>query len=427
MKNWAGNVSFQPLKSFMPKNLEEIQEIVKEARKENKSVRLMGSGHSWTGLIESQEYFVQLDALQGIISTDKKNQTITAHAGTKLAHFGPKAHAEGLALPNQGDIDKQSLAGALSTGTHGTGINLQSMSNQIKELKLITAKGEVLTINEKSDADLFQAARLSLGSLGIITELTLNLVPAFKLKSMTFPETMKLAMEQYEERLKNHRHLEMFYFPVGDWSMIKIMDETQEAPTSHGLAQKFNDVVLENWLYEQLNRLAVKTKKYQMIDSFMRKFVSHQVKVGQSHKIFPTERTVKFMEMEYNVPLEKFEQVFEEIKRTIRDHKFQTLFPIEIRFVKKDPIWLSPAYERDSAYFAVHTYITEDFRPYFEALQKVFLKHQGRPHWGKWHSLTDNELRHLYPKWENFKNLRRQMDPKGLFLNSHLKSVFGEV
>lgn len=425
MKNWAGNIEFTPEKVFAPTSTSDVQIMVEAAKKLNKTIRPIGSGHSWTGLIASDQFFVHLDRLQGIIDVDKQANTITAHAGTKLYTFGEEAFNHNMAMANQGDINKQSLAGAMSTGTHGTGIGLQSVSNQAKEIKLVLASGDIQTINEKDTPDLFQASRVSFGSLGLMTEATLNLLPAYKLKVTSFAEDMDFTLQHLSERLSKHRHVEMFYFPVGDWSMVKMMDQTKEEVSNRGLLHKFNDVVLENYLYELLNKIAYRTKSYDGIDMIMRKFVSKTSRVDWSHRAFPTDRNIRFMEMEYNLSIEKFNDVFEEIKACIRKNNFQTLFPIEIRFVKGDNIWLSPAYGRDSVYFAIHTYIQEDYRPYFNAIESIFKNHGGRPHWGKWHSLKDRDFEKVYPKWNEFKAIREQLDPQGTFLNQHLKDVFG--
>jgi FAD-linked oxidoreductase len=425
MKNWAGNIQFNPEKVFSPQSTNDVQIMIEAANKLNKCIRPIGSGHSWTGLIASNEFFVHLDKMQGIINVDKEASTITAHAGTKLYTFGEEAFKHNLAMANQGDINKQSLAGAMSTGTHGTGVELQSVSNQAREMKLVLASGEVQVINEKETPELFQASRVSFGSLGIMTEATLELLPAYKLKVTTFAEDMDLALQRLSERLNKHRHVEMFYFPVGDWSMVKTMDQTKEEVSHRGLGHKFNDIVLENYLYELLNIIACKTKSYDGIDKIMRKFVSKSSSIDWSHRAFPTARNIRFMEMEYNLPIEKFNDVFEEIKECIKKNNFKTLFPIEIRFVKGDNIWLSPAYGRDSVYFAIHTYIQEEYRPYFNAIEAIFKNHGGRPHWGKWHSLKDQDFEKVYPKWNEFKVLREKLDPKGRFLNEHLKNVFG--
>lgn len=423
MKNWAGNLVFEPLKVASPSSIEEIRDLILRASREKRKIRVRGSGHSWTGLIATQDYFLHLDQYQGILEVQKEKGIIKAKAGTKLFTFGQQAFKNGLAMENQGDINKQSLAGATSTGTHGTGLSLKSLSNQITSLKLLNGKGEEVSIDATHAA--FNAARLSLGSLGILTEISFRLIPAYKLKVSTFAESYGNALWEFPDRLEDHRHLEMFYFPVGDWFITKIMNETKDPPGEKSWKHKFNEVVVENWLYAQMNLVASVTGKYEAIDRIMQKVVKPETKVDWSHKAFPSERSLKFMEMEYNLPVESFQSALEEIRSAIKEHQFKTLFPIEIRFVKGDDLWLSPAAGRDSVYFAVHAGLNENFRPYFDCLEKIFQKYDGRPHWGKWHTMKASQFKKTYPKFEEFCRLRSEFDPEGLFLNDHLNTIFG--
>ena len=420
VKNWAKNLSFHPQEIHSPHDENELVRILKNNPK--RKVRVRGSAHSWTGGIVSDDIFIHLDKMQGLLSFDKTASTATAYTGTKLSLLCEEIFKHDLAMINQGDINKQSLAGALSTGTHGTGVKLQSISNQVLSTKLVTAQGEVLEINS---GDLKDALGVSFGSLGILSEVKLQLRPSYRLKLESFAEDMNEALLKVDQRRESNRHFEMFYFPVGDWSLIKMMNETNEDVSITGLSDRINDVVIENWLYELLNRLAASTKSYKKIDSLMRTFISPQKRVNWSHRLFPTDRNVRFMEMEYNLPLEKFEVVFDEMKWAINKGKFQTLLPIEIRFVKGDTLLLSPAYGRDSVYFAVHTYVKEDYRPYFLVMEEIFKRHKGRPHWGKMHTLKAVDLKEIYPRWEDFCDLRKKLDPHGIFINNHLKELFG--
>jgi FAD-linked oxidoreductase len=424
MKNWAKNLNFYPQNIYAPKSEQEIQEIVYHHLKEKKSIRMRGSAHSWTELISSEEGFIHLDDMQGLISVDQEKKMVKAYAGTKLKRFGEEAFNHKLTLPNQGDVNHQSLAGALSTGTHGTGVTLQSMANQLHAMTLINGIGDILSLDQTKDPELLNALSVSLGSAGLITQVSLKMTEAYKLKVESFPEDMTLALQEAKKRIQQNRHFEMFYFPVGQWSIVKLMNQTHEAASPRSHLKKMSEIVLDNWLFEGMNILASNTKKYSEIDTLVRRFVGHDTFIDWSHRAFPTERTVRFMEMEFNLPIDKFEEVFLEIQACIEKNKFETLFPIEIRFVKGDNLWLSPAYQRDSVYFAIHTYQSENYRPYFEEIQKIFIRHSGRPHWGKWHSLTEKELAPLYPRWDDFKNIRRELDPKGIWLNNHLKTLF---
>ncbi len=423
MKNWAGNLVFEPSDVITPESVGEIKAAVNKASQLKKKIRTRGTGHSWTGLIATNDLFLHLDKLQGVIEVDKSQKTIKAYAGTKLSLFGEEAFKANLAMENQGDINKQSIAGATSTGTHGTGVTLQSVANQISAMTIINSSGKEIHIDKNSQY--FQAARLSLGSLGIISDMTFKLSEAYKLKENSFAEDFTQSLDKFEERLKSNRHLEMFYFPVGDWSLTKMMNISNEEPSSKNFLHSMNEIVIENWLYTQLNRIASSTGRYKLIDKIMRTFVSPKENIDWSHRAFPTERSFKFMEMEYNLPLEKFQTVMIEVRAAIKKNNFQTLFPIEIRFVKADPLWLSPAYERDSVYLAVHTYISEDYRSYFDCMEEIFQRHGGRPHWGKWHTMKMDKLKVAYPRFEEFLAVRKEFDSEGMFLNDHLKEIFG--
>ena len=424
MKNWAKSFEFHPKKILAPSTTEEAQSMVHEHIKNKQTIRMRGSAHSWTGLISTTDSYMHLDNMQGLIEVFEEQKIVNAKAGTKLFLFGEEAFKHKLALPNQGDVNHQSVAGALSTGTHGTGIKLQSMANQLQGLTLVTGSGEILKVDKEKNPDMMNALSVSMGSAALITEAKVQMTSAYKLKVETFPEEMTESLSHYKKRREENRHLEMFYFPVGNWSLVKMMNETNDKESPPSKMGEISELLLENYLYEGLNILANKTKGYKGIDTFMRKFVGHKTFVNWSHRAFPTERNVRFMEMEYNLPIEKFEEVFQEMQASIKKNKFETLFPIEIRFVKGDELWLSPAYKRDSVYIAVHTYISENYRPYFEAMQSIFKRHGGRPHWGKWHTLVHDDLKQVYPKWDDFLKLRNELDPKGIWLNDHLRSVF---
>lgn len=422
MKNWAGNLTFNPKNVYSPDSKEKVQEAIQQTISQKRTIRTRGSGHSWTGLITSDENYLHLDRYQGITKVDKEKRLITARSGTKLALFGSEGHAAGMALPNQGDIDRQSLAGALSTGTHGTGMTLQSMANQIHELSFINGEGQEVTLNSSSPE--FNGARLSLGSLGIITEMTIQMEEAYKLKVEVFPENIDRAMEAFEERLENNRHLEMFYFPLGGWTLTKMMNKTAEECTHRGLLYRLNETLVENWLYTQMNRLARVSGTYSVIDKIMQKCVSHTTLVDWSYRAFPTPRDFKFKEMEYAIPVHEFKNALKALTKKIQEKGFKTLMPIEIRFVKNDELWLSPTYQRDSVYFAIHTYITEDHQDYFREMEIILRSFGGRPHWGKMHSLNAKDLSELYPRFNDFLNLRNKFDPQGIFLNQHLLDIF---
>ena len=420
VENWAKNFNFTPLKTHAPATLAELKAAVLEAGQSEQNIRVRGSGHSWNPLIASSQHYLHLDRLQGITHVDPELKRARVLAGTKLETLGHEAFKHRLSMINQGDINRQSLAGSTSTGTHGTGLSLQSISNQITALSYVDAQGE-LRETRWGDAD-FNALRLMLGSLGIVYEIELQLMESYRLKEETCLRRRDDFLSTLQEDVKENRHFELFYFPVGEWALVKKMNPTTEVIEQTPVS-KFIQKHLEGPIYEALNVLASRSQNYQLCDKIMQKFVSHQVRSDWSHEIFPSNRDIRFMEMEYNLPLESFSQAFEDILRFIQKHRIQTLFPIEIRFVKADDIWLSPAYQRASVYFAVHTYRGEDHRFYFEGVQEIFRHYQGRPHWGKWHSLKAQDFAKLYPRFADFNRLRKDLDPKGVFMNDYLKEI----
>jgi FAD-linked oxidoreductase len=422
MKNWAGSLNFEPEIILAPRSIEEIQKNVSSALDQKKSIRMIGSGHSWTKVFETNELLLNLDNYQGIHSVDKNEKIIHAKAGTKLFRFTNEAYELGFSLANQGDVEQQSLAGATSTGTHGTGISLQSFSNLIEEVTLVNGKAEVMKIGK--DSEFFNAARLALGSLGVVSDLKIKMMDNYRLKVRTFPMPMNEALKHLEDWQLKHRHVELFYFPVGDWAIVKIMDETIEEPTPRTMIHKFKENFLENNVYEWFNQLAHSTGRYKFCDSIIQKFVSENTLIDNAHRAFPTERSVRFMEMEYNIPAHDFTRAFEKIRKKIKEKRFQTLFPIEIRFVKSDELMLSPASGRESAYIAFHTYIKESWNEYFFTMESMLKEFHGRPHWGKWHSMKAKDLEKLYPEFNQFCTIREKFDPHGCFLNDHLRELF---
>ncbi len=420
IKNWANNFHFTPREVHAPQKLEDIQNAVIKAAQHKQNIRVRGSGHSWNPLIASDEHYLHLDSLQGITHVDPATKRIRALAGTKLFKLGEEAFKYKLAMINQGDINRQSLAGATSTGTHGTGITLQSISNQITWLSYVNAQGELKT-SQLGDPD-FDALRLSMGSLGILHEIELQLRDSYLLEEQTAGMQREEFMQTIQSDILANRHFELFYFPVGDWALVKKMNETPKLQSQKAL-DAFIQKHLEGPVYEGLNILAHRSGSYAFCDRIMQRFVSVQKRSGWSHEIFPSNRDIRFMEMEYNLPRESFTDAFSEVLKFIKKHKIQTLFPIEIRFVKADELWLSPAYQRESVYFAIHTYRSENHQFYFEGIQEIFNHFQGRPHWGKWHSLKAEQLDKRYPRYREFQALRQKMDPQGVFMNDYLKEI----
>lgn len=421
-ENWSGSVRCVPRAIEHPVSESEIQSRVRALAKEGRTVRLVGSGHSFTPLVATQDVIMSLDRLEGLEAVEGTSASF--RAGTSLKAVGEALFAHGLAQENLGDINVQSIAGAVGTGTHGTGAALGSVATQIAELTLVTGTGERLTCSEQEHPELFQAARVSLGALGVVTRVRLRCVPAYKLRLDKGKATLEQVLEDLDRLKAENRHFEFFWFTQADTVQTKRLNPTLEPPTEGGLAKAFNDVVLENGVFmamcEASRLVPALTRPLSQLTAAA---LPEGSEVDWSHRLFSTMRLVKFQEMEYNVPVEKAAEVLLEIRELLRRRDFGIYFPIEVRFVKGDDIWLSPTYRRDACYIAVHVNKGLDHRAYFEAIEAIFKRHEGRPHWGKLHTLSAAELRDRYPMYEHFLALRRELDPHGLFLNDYLKTL----
>lgn len=424
-KNWSGIVHSTPKHVVYPRCVEDIVSLVKKCAKEEKSIRVIGTGHSFTPLVQTSDVLVSMDRLAGVGKVDEKSRTVDVWAGTKLKDLGEALYKQGWAQENLGDIDSQSIGGAIGTGTHGTGIQFGSLSTQMVEMQIVTASGEVLTCGEQENPQLFKALQVSLGMLGIIVKMKIRVVPATVLQY----NSQRLSIEQCFRRLHelrdNHDHFEFYWFPHTDVVQVKLMDETDEKPSGNRFWNDTNQLVMENALFGVLSRgCRIFPKLCKPVSRLSARFVPVGNEIGYSHQLFTTKRLVRFNEMEYSVPAEKMETVVRDIRQCVADHGFEVHFPVECRYVKGDDIWLSPAYGRNSAYIAVHMYKGMPYVNYFTEIEAIFRRHNGRPHWGKMHTLRAEELAVLYPQWESFRKIRNEMDPNEMFQNSYLKKLF---
>jgi len=424
-QNWSGSVQGRPRQVVKPQSLDELANMVGAYGREGCHVRVAGSGHSFTPLVQTDDVLMSLDDLQGIESVDTERDTVTVLGGTRLKNLGDLLLARGLAQENLGDIDVQSIAGAISTGTHGTGIRFGTLSTQVAGLTLVTASGEILECSAEQNPDVFKAAKVSLGMLGVIAKVTLRVVPAKRLHFQSHRERLANCITNVERYKQENSHFEFFWFPYTQWVQAKFLNETNAPSTGSNLWGTFNKVVLENgvyWLLSECCRLIPRLSK--PISKFSAQAIAPVDEIGYSHRLFATPRLVRFQEMEYNIPAEHFQRVIAEIQACIEQQQFAVHFPVECRFVHADDIWLSPAYQRASAYVAVHMYRGMAYQAYFQHIEEIFKRYQGRPHWGKMHTQNAESLAALYPHWHDFRRIRASLDPQGIFLNSYLRRLF---
>ena len=422
--NWSGSVKCNPREILMPESQQEIISIIQNCMVQKSSIRVVGSGHSFTELVATSGTLVSLDLLKGITSDIKADNVATVFAGTKLQWLGKKLLELNLAQENLGDIDVQSLAGAISTGTHGTGIKLGSVSNQIKEITLLTANADVIVCSESINSDIFKAAQISLGTLGIITEIKLQLLPAYKLKYVKGKTTLDECLYNIENYKTENRNFEFYWFPNTNIVQTKSMNITDEKIMKRSFFKYFNDIILENVVFKLLSELCrIFPFLCKAVSKISAAAISTGVDINFSAKIYATPRFVKFQEMEYSFPANNVVAILNEIRECINTSYFNVHFPIEVRFVKADNIYLSPAFQRESVYIAIHMYKGMEYKKYFEAIENIFKKYDGRPHWGKIHTRTAKDFSQLYPMWDKFQDIRMQLDPEGLFMNDYLKKI----
>ena len=424
--NWSCGVSCKPKAVLAPKNEIDLAAAVRTAEG---TVRVPGTGHSFTPICASDGTLIDLATFTGLKSADTAGQRATFAAATPLWAVGPALYSQGLALKNMGDIDRQTLAGVVGTGTHGTGPSLKSFSAEVAGFRLILADGQVLNCSPDENADIFAAGRCSLGMLGVMTEITMQARPAYKLVEKNFLLPPDELFAQLDSLIANNRHFEFFWFPYADRAVCKSLNETDDAaPEPRGA----------DAMYERGEKGGADARAFAAINEVLpyapfllnsahRLFSQLMPGPGRarwSYEIFPSPRTIRFNEMEYAVPRAKGPECLKEIVAAIRGQRINTGFPIEYRTVAADDVWMSPFYQRDSATIAVHQYHRVDTKRLFETCEAIFRRYDGRPHWGKRHTRTATELEAIYPKYGDFRALRRKVDPGGKFLNAHLRGMF---
>ncbi len=425
-RNWSRSVSCEPNTFFAPTNQDDLIRLVKSAQHDDKKIRVVGSGHSFTPLVATTDTLISLKDYSGLLSVDKTAQTATLKAGTTIKMAGELLFEHGLMQENLGDINVQSLAGAISTGTHGTGTTLGNIATQVVGMTIITGDGEVVTCSPSDNSDLFKAAQISLGALGIISTITLKLDRAYVLHGKIRKGKLDTTLANLEALKADNRHFEFYALPYNDTVQTRCFNISAKAPKKHGMGRWFNEMVLENgvlWAMSAFNRAFPSNSEW--ITRLIGMATSDADYINHAHLAFASKRYVKFQEMEYNIPAEHFIPVLTEILETIRKDKHKVHFPIECRFVKGDDIPLSPAYGRESAYIAVHMFAGMPYRAYFEAIEAIFARYDGRPHWGKMHTRTAKDLSPLYERWGFFQAMRDKTDPSRIFTTPYIGQVLG--
>ena len=417
-RNWAGSQVCVPTQRLAPTSEEELAQTLRRTRG---PIRPVGAGHSFSPVVPTDGTLVSLDLLSGVIETDPETLEAEVWGGTRLFELGPALWSHGQAMPNLPDIDQQAVAGAVATSTHGTGTGLGSLSSYLAALTVVGVDGRVHHCSREHEPDLFDAARTSLGALGVVTRLRLRNRAAYNLSMEQRIRRTEDTLDDLE-RLKQHRHFELFAIPGSSFSQVIIADETtatatrieaEDPGTVEQLASAHDRLAdfrgFGRWVYDALIELGSEPLR----------------RTGPAFTVLPNLRMVRFNEMEYTIPAESGPRCMREILAVLDREPRLASWPIEYRYVRADDVWLSPFYLRDGCSISLHQPITRDYRPFFDAIEPIFRKYEGRPHWGKLHSLDARQLAGLYPRWSEFQAVRRDLDPMGRLLNPYLRRLFG--
>lgn len=415
--NWSGLQRCNPVGGVAtPADEQQLVDIMKNA----KGVRFVGSGHSFMPLVPTPQTIISLDQFNGIISTDDSKLQARVKAGSKLAYLSRELDKKGQAFMNLPDINTQSIAGAIGTATHGTGRDFKALHAYVTGLKLVTPKGEVFECNESKNADLFQAAKVSIGSLGAITEVTLQNTKSFALHRVVSLEPLNEVLEKAPEMIQRFEHFEMMYIPHTNICMVitherhngalKPREKSEDEDALKTLKQ-LRDYT--SWFPKLRQLVAEATNPTAVIEDFS----------DDSWRLLAQPRVTKFNESEYHVPFENGLACFEKVCRKMETIK-ESYFPIEFRCIKGDDAWISPFHQRDSCSVAIHADAEEEYKYLISTFGPIFRSFQGRPHWGKLNDFSKAEFQNAYPKWKDFIEVRNTCDPEGKLLNDYLRKIF---
>jgi FAD-linked oxidoreductase len=425
--NWSRTVSSRPSAVLTPTDVAQIQRLVTEAAGRRTPIKAVGAGHSFSPVAATDGVQLRLDALSGLRSIDRGAGLVTVGAGSRLADLNLALAGYGLALPNLGDIDRQTIAGALATGTHGSGDRLGGLATQVRGLTLVAGDGSVLRCSATENADLLAAAAVGLGALGIVVEVTLQCVPTFLLRAEEGTATLPEVLEQWPTWTADNDHVDLHWFPHTDWVLTKRNNRVDGPPAPlSGWRRLVDDELLSNGLLGLINEIGTRRPAWQpRINELAGQSLSPRTFTDHSAAVFVSPRRVRFVECEYAIPRASLVPVITELRRWIDTSDERIGIPIEIRSAAADDLWLSTGHQRENAYVAVHHYWRKDPRRFFAAFEAIVAEHDGRPHWGKMHTLDADRLRALYPRFDDFLAVRDRLDPARVFANQYLERVLG--
>jgi len=413
-RNWSGSVQAQPMALERPRTIEVLQALVAGAEK----VRVTGAGHSFMPLCETGGLLLSLLDLEGELEPAADRQSVWVPAGWPIGKVTDALWRIGFSLINQGDIDKQAIAGAVSTATHGTGRTLGSLATAAEAFRLVLADGTLIECDRAKEPELFEAARVSLGMLGVVVAIRLRVLPAYRLKETIGRQSLATTLAEWDQLADAHRHVEFFHFPYSEHCTLKTLDvvDAGESPDPGD----FEDNVFQ----AVCDLVTVWPRTAPTLQRMLTRAIRSSERAGPAGRIFPSERNVRFEEMEYEIPAENGPQALQDAMALVREKRWPIIFPFEFRTVAADDIWLSPMQGRDCISISFHQYAKMDWRTPFAGVERVFQAAGGRPHWAKRHTLSGADVTRLYPDAERWGEVRKRYDPLAKFLNAHLAELF---
>lgn len=422
--NWAGEQFCAPSSIMRPASEAELADVVTAAARRGEKVRAVGTGHSFTDCACTDGVMIDMSALQRVLDADRSSGLVTIEGGAKLHSLGPQLAAHGLGLENQGDIDAQSITGATATATHGTGARFPNLSARIVSLRLVTASGEIMTLSEGSD---YLAARVSLGALGVISQVTVQTVPLYTLHRSDELRPLPQTLQRLDEYVDGNDHFEFFVFPYAETALTRTTRRSDQEPTPTPAWKRRLSEDFENGGLSLICRTGRRFPAAAPgLNRLMTSLMSDATVTDRAYKVYATERKVRFTEMEYAIPREHAAEAIQRVIDVVRRRKLPIMFPLEMRFAAPDDALLSTAHRRDTCYIAVHQYTGMEFETYFRAVEQIMDEYAGRPHWGKRHYQSAATLRERYPEWDRFLAVRDRLDPNRVFSNDYTRRVLGD-
>jgi FAD-linked oxidoreductase len=427
--NWTGDQRWAPARAARPTSEDELAHLVRQAAQDGLSVRAAGSRHSFTDIAATDGLMIDTTGLQRVVDVEPGSRRVTVEAGIKLHALGPVLAHRGLALENQGDIDAQALAGALATATHGTGARFGNLSVRVVGMRLVTGSGEIVELTADSDPEGLLAARVSLGALGVMSQVTIECSPLYTLERHDLPLPLAETLARLDEHVDESDHFEFFVWPYTRTAMTRTTMRTDVPPRpAPRWKREFDEVVIQNGLLSLICRTGRRfPRAVPRLNRTMASALSEARTQDHAYKVYACRRDVHFTETEYAIPRAHAREAVERSLQLVERARLPVLFPFEVRFAAGDDAFLSTAHERETCYIAAHQYTGMDFAPFFHGFAEIMESYGGRPHWGKRHDQSAATLRDRYPCWDRFQAVRARLDPDGVFTNDYTRRVLGPI